>query len=183
MFVTSYSVTYCIHIPGKPGICFIIFVQFMMSANSRIRFGLNIVFVYLYITPSHIIIVQTNLKTLNCVSKIRHILSVIHYTIRRAVCFQFTHFPCDDYHHQIGSMNYYHCLGLGHETMVSAACLSVFLFLRFMKSLPHWSCKYGASVIHEYIYPIYIAAVLTLLNLFIVRLYFLNCLYLSGLHH
>ena len=45
--------------------------------------------------------------------KIRHILSVIHYKIRRAVCF---HFPCDDweniytlsyYHHQIGSMNYY----------------------------------------------------------------------------
>ena len=55
-----------------------------------------------------IIIVQTYLKTLNlinscqiyfveCVSKIRHILSVIHYTIRGAVCFQFTHFPCDDW--------------------------------------------------------------------------------------
>ena len=49
-------------------------------------------------------------------SKIKHILSVIHYTIRGAVCFQFTHFCCDDweniytlsyYHHQIGSMNYY----------------------------------------------------------------------------
>ena len=54
-----------------------------------------------------IIIVQTYLKTLNlynacqiyfveCVSKIKHILSVIHYTICGAVCFQFTHFPCDD---------------------------------------------------------------------------------------
>ena len=51
-----------------------------------------------------------------CMSKIKHILSVIHYTICRAVCFQFTHFCCDDweniytlsyYHHQIGSMNYY----------------------------------------------------------------------------
>ena len=40
----------------------------------------------------------------------------IHYTICGAVCFQFTHPPCDDweninilsyYHHQIGSMNYY----------------------------------------------------------------------------
>ena len=49
-------------------------------------------------------------------SKIKHILSVIHYTIHGAVCFQSTHFPCDDwdnmyilsyYHHQIGSMNYY----------------------------------------------------------------------------
>ena len=53
MFVTSYSVTYCIYIPGKPGICFISIVQFMMSANSRIRFGLRIVFVCLYITPFH----------------------------------------------------------------------------------------------------------------------------------
>ena len=32
---------------------FIIIVQFMMSANSRIRFGLQIVLVCLYITPSH----------------------------------------------------------------------------------------------------------------------------------
>ena len=46
----------------------------------------------------------------------KHILSVIQYTTWRAVCFQFTHFSCDDweniytlsyYHHQIGSMNYY----------------------------------------------------------------------------
>ena len=29
-----------------------------------------------------------------CVSKIKHIFSVIHYTICGAVCFQFTHFPC-----------------------------------------------------------------------------------------
>ena len=32
---------------------FIIIVQFMMRANSWIRFGLQIVFVCLYITPSH----------------------------------------------------------------------------------------------------------------------------------
>ena len=47
-FHESYSVIYGIYIPGKPGIC----VQFMMSANSRIRFGLQIVFVCLYIAPS-----------------------------------------------------------------------------------------------------------------------------------
>ena len=48
--------------------------------------------------------------------KIKHIISVIHYTICGAVCFQFTHFSCDDweniytlsyYHHQIRSMNYH----------------------------------------------------------------------------
>ena len=32
---------------------FIIIVQFMMTENSQIRFDLKIVFVYLYITPSH----------------------------------------------------------------------------------------------------------------------------------
>ena len=32
---------------------FIIIVQFMMSVNNRIRFVLKIVFVWLYITPSH----------------------------------------------------------------------------------------------------------------------------------
>ena len=53
---------------------------------------------------------------LSSVSKIKHVFSVIHYKICRAVCLQFTHFPCDDwenmhtlsyYHHQIGSMNHY----------------------------------------------------------------------------
>ena len=53
MFVTSYSATYCIYVPGMPGICFQYIVQFMMSANSRIRFGLQIVLVCLYSTPSH----------------------------------------------------------------------------------------------------------------------------------
>ena len=73
-----------------------------------------------------IIIVQTlseDIELINCLSdifyrvcKIKHILSVIHYTICGAVCFQFTHSLCVDweniytlsyYHHQIGSMNNY----------------------------------------------------------------------------
>ena len=65
-----------------------------------------------------IIIVQTYLKALNiynacqiyfveCVSKIKHILSVIHYTICRAVCFQLTHFPCDHWEN-IYTLSYYH---------------------------------------------------------------------------
>ena len=50
-----------------------------------------------------------------CVSKIRQVLSFIHYTIHGAACFQFTHFPCNweniytlsYYHHQIVSTNHY----------------------------------------------------------------------------
>ena len=85
---------------------FIIFVQFMMSENSGIPFGLTIVCVYLYITPSryhHGANLSEDIELIKCLSdifcrvcKIRHIVSVIHYTIRGAVCLQFTHFPCDD---------------------------------------------------------------------------------------
>ena len=105
---------------------FIIIVQFMMSANIRIRFGLQIVLVCLYSTPSHYphcANLSEGFELIKCLSdifcrvcKIKYNLSVIHYTICGALCFQFTHFPCDDleniytlsyYHQQIGSMNYY----------------------------------------------------------------------------
>ena len=117
---------------GKTGNLFSFnIVQFMVSANSRIRFALQIVLVCLYSTPSlyhQCAKLSEDIELIKClsdifvecVSKIKHILSVIHYTIHYticgAVCFQFTHSPCDDweniytstyYHHQIGSMNYY----------------------------------------------------------------------------
>ena len=105
---------------------FIIIVQFMMSANIRKRFGLQIVLLCLCSTPSHYhhcANLSEGIDLIKCLSdifcrvcKIKHILSVIHYTICGAVCFQFNHFSCDDrdniytlsyYHHQIRSMNYY----------------------------------------------------------------------------
>ena len=113
---------------GKTGDLFsLVLCSLWSSANGRIRFGLQIVFICLYITPSHYhhcanfiwrhwtykMPVRYNLS---CVSKIKHIFSVIQSTICGAVCFQFTHSLCDDweniytlsyYHHQIGSMNYY----------------------------------------------------------------------------
>ena len=84
----------------------IIIVQFMMSANSRIRYGLQIVFVCLYITPSHYhhcanlsvdIELMKLLPDIFCkiLSKIEHTLLVIHYSTYGAVCFQFTRCPCD----------------------------------------------------------------------------------------
>ena len=93
-----------------------------------------------------IIIVQTYVKTLNlpnacqiyfveCVSKIRHIPSIIHYTVRGAVCFQFTHFVvmieriyilCLVIIIKSEVWTITHCLGLGRETMVCAVCLFVF---------------------------------------------------------
>ena len=69
----------------------IIIVHFMMSANIRIRFGLQIILVCLYSTPSHyhhFANLSEGIEIIKCLSdifcrvcKIKHIISVIHYTI------------------------------------------------------------------------------------------------------
>ena len=70
---------------------FIIIVQFMVSANIRKRFGLQIVLVCLHSTPSHYhhcANISKGIELIKCLSgifcrvcKIKHILSVIHYTV------------------------------------------------------------------------------------------------------
>ena len=93
----------------------------------QIRFGLQIVFVCLYITPSHNhhcakliwrhwtykMPVRYNLSSVWVRLSIFSRLSIIQYV---GLCFQFIHFLRDDleniytlsyYNHQIGSMNYY----------------------------------------------------------------------------
>ena len=94
---------------------FIITVLLMMSANNRIRFVLKIVFVCLYITPSHChhcANLSEDIELIRCLSDI-----FCYPIINRWDCvFSVYQFPCDDweniytfsyYHHQIGSMNYY----------------------------------------------------------------------------
>ena len=100
----------------------------MMSANSRMRFGLQIVFVCLHITPSHYhhcanfiwrhwiykMSVRYNLSSVWVRLSIFSQLAIIQYV---GLCFfQFTHFLRDDwenihtfsyYHNQIESINYY----------------------------------------------------------------------------
>ena len=126
MFVPSYSVTYCIYVPGKPGICFQdhcevydeckysdtfwladrtrLFAQYIISLSSLCKL---IWWHWIYKMP-----VRYNLSSV----WVRLSISVIHYTICGAVCLQFTHFSFEDweniytlsyYHNQIGSMNYY----------------------------------------------------------------------------
>ena len=107
---------------------FVTIEPFMMSANSRIRSGWQILFVCLYITPSHHLSSLCKLIWRHWTYKIPvryifssvwiklSILSVFHYELCETVCFQFTHLLCDDweniytlsyYHNQIGSMKYY----------------------------------------------------------------------------
>ena len=104
---------------------FIIIMQLMMSANIRIRFGLQIVLVCLYSTLYHYrncANLSEGIELIKCLSdvfcrvcKIKYILFPLLSNISGAVCFQFTHFCCDGWeniytfsyhHHQIGSMNY-----------------------------------------------------------------------------
>ena len=108
---------------------FISIVQFMMSVNRRIRFGLQIVFVCLYITPSHYhhcanfiwrhwtykMPLRYNLSSAWVRLSIFFQLSIIKYV---GLCVfslpipfvmierKYIHFVLYHYHHQIGSMNY-----------------------------------------------------------------------------
>ena len=128
MSVTSHSVTDCIYIPG---FCFIIIVQLMMSANSRIRFGLQIVFVCLYITPSHYHHCANLSEDIQLIMLCVFSLLIFHLMIERIYTLSY-------YHHQIGSIisiTIIHCLWLGHETMVCAVCLYSYVHLI---SLANW---------------------------------------------
>ena len=126
---------------------FISIVQFMI-ANRRIRFGLQIVFVCLYITPSHYhhcanfiwrhwtykMPIRYNLSSVRVRLSIFSQLSIIHnvglcvfslpisfvmieriYILRLIIIIQ----------SEVWTIA--HCLGLGHETMVCAASISIFL--------------------------------------------------------
>ena len=86
-----------------------------------------------------------------CVSKIKHILSVIHYTICGAqglyvfslpislVMIERIYILCLIIIIKSEVWNITYCLGLGHETMVSAVCLSIFLW---------WTESPGTLIMH-----------------------------------
>ena len=157
MIVTSYSVTYCIYIPEKnPGILFSLLLHSLRWVQI-VGYVLACRSYSLVCALYHVIIIilQTYLNTLNllnasqiyfveCVSNIKHILSVIHHTIYGAVCFQFSVFPWWWLREYIYIYMYIlcliiitisevwtiiHCVGLGHETKVCAVWLSIFLYI------------------------------------------------------
>ena len=127
MFVTSYSVTYCIYVLGKPGICFHYYCAvydeckysdtFWLTDRTRLfvqYISLSSLYKLIWRHWTYKMLVRYILSSVWVRLSILSPLSI--YTICGAVCFQFTHFPCDDweniytlsyYHHQIGSMNYY----------------------------------------------------------------------------
>ena len=150
MFVTSYSVTYCKNVPGKSGICFHyycavydeckysdtfwlgdrtrLFVQYTISLSSLcklfwrhwtykipVRYILSSVWVRLSIFSPLSIIQCMGLYVIICLPislvMIERIYIICLIIIIKSEVWTITH-----------------CLGLGHETMVSAVCLSIFLW-------------------------------------------------------
>ena len=93
----------------KTGILFSLLLRSLWWVkNSGIRFGLQITFVFVHYTISlsccanvsediELKKCMSDIFCVECVSKIEHILSVIHYIIYGTVCFQFTHSPCDEW--------------------------------------------------------------------------------------
>ena len=148
MFVTSYSVTYCIYVPGKPGICFDyycavydeskysdrfwladrtrLFVQYTISLSSLckliwrhwtykmpLRYILSSVWVRLNIFSPLSIKQYVGL----CVFSLPIYLVMIERI--------YTNFLIIIMKSEVWTIT--NCLGLGHETMVSAVSLSIIL--------------------------------------------------------
>ena len=127
---------------------FIIIVQFMMSAHSRIRCGLQIVLDYLYSISSnyhHCANWSEGIELIKCLSDIfcrmcKHnisIISLLSITQHVGLCVfslpippvmnERIHVLCLIIIIKSEVWTITHCLGLGHETMVCAVCLSIFL--------------------------------------------------------
>ena len=150
MFAASYSVTYCIYVPGKPGICFHyycavydeckysdtfwladrtrLFLQYTISLSSLrkliwrpwtykmpVRYILSSVWVRLSIFSPLSIIQYVGLYVFN--------LPISLVMIRRP------YILCLIIIIKSEVWTVIHCLGLGHETMVSAVCLSIFSWI------------------------------------------------------
>ena len=127
---------------------FISIVQFMMSANSRIRFGLQIEFACLYNTPSHYhhcanfiwrhwtykMSAKCNLSSVWVRLSIFYQLSITQYVGLCVfslpisfVMIERIYILCLIIIIKSEVWTITHCLGFGHETMVCAVCLSIFL--------------------------------------------------------
>ena len=128
MFVTSYSVAYCIFIPETGNLFSLFLCSWWWVQKVEYVFGLQIVFVcgYMYITPSHYhhcANLSEDIKLIKCMSdifcrvcvrlSIFSQLSIIQYmglcvfSLPISLVMIERLYTLSYYHHQIGSMNYY----------------------------------------------------------------------------
>ena len=134
------------------GFVFITSVQFMMSVKSRIHFGLQIVFAYWYITPSHYhhcanlsegIENSCQIFLSSVWVRLSTFFSLIHCTIYGVVCLQFTYFPCDDWEnmHLYECMNYYPLFRV-RSWNNGMRCMSLYILISYRTFITFWLCIY-----------------------------------------
>ena len=147
MFVTSYSVTYCIYVPGKPGICFHyycafydeckysdavwladrtrLFVQYNISLSSLCKLiwrHWTYKMLVRYILSS----VWVRLSIFSAFS-IKQFVGLYVFSLPIFVVIERIYILCVIIIIKLEVWTKTHCLGLVHEAMVSAVCLSIFL--------------------------------------------------------
>ena len=150
MFVTSYSVTYCIYVPGKPGICFSyycaayheckysdtfwlgdrirLFVQYTISLSSLCKL---IWMHWTYKMPVRYILssVWVRLSIFSPLSIMQYVGLFVFSLPIYLVMIEKICILCLIIITKTEVWTITHCLGLGHETMVFAVCLSIFLWV------------------------------------------------------
>ena len=148
MFITSYYVTYCIYVPGKPGICFLyncavyeeckysdtfwladrtlLFLQYTISLSSLCKLIWRH---WIYKMPVRYILsnVWVRLSIFSPLSIIQYVGLYVFSLPISLVVIERIYILCLIVIIKSEVWTITHCLGLGHETMVSAVCLSVFL--------------------------------------------------------
>ena len=149
MFVISYSVTYCIYIPGKPGICFRYYCAVYDECKSSDTFwlaGRIRLFVHYTISVSSLCkliwrhwtykmpvgyilsSVWVRLSMFSQVSIIQYVgLCVFSLPISLVMIVRI-YILCLIIIIKSEVWAITHCLGLGNDTMVCTVCLSIFLF-------------------------------------------------------
>ena len=148
MFVASYSVTYCIYFLGKPGICFHcycavydeckysdtfwladrtrLFVEYPISLSPLCKLIWRH---WTYKMPVRYILssVWVRLSIFSPLSIIQYVGLYVFSLPISLVMIERIYIRCLIIIIKSEVWTITHCLGLGHETMVSAVCLSIFL--------------------------------------------------------
>ena len=156
MFVTSYSVTYIIYVPGKPGICFHyycavydeckysdtfwladrtrLFVQCTISLSSLCKLVWRH-WTYKMAVRYILLSVWVRLSIFSPLSIIQYVGLYVFSLHISLVMIERIYILCLIIIIKSEVWTITHCLGLGHETMVSAVCFSILLYITRLKSM------------------------------------------------
>ena len=158
MFVISYSVTYGIYVPGKPGICFHyycavydeckysdtfwladrtrLYVQYTISLSSLCKLIWRH---WTYKMPVRYILssVWVRLSIFSPLSIIEYVGLCVFSLPIPLVVIERLYILCLIIIIKSEVWTITHCLGLGHETMVCTVCLSIFLLIVVVRSSPN----------------------------------------------